>query len=107
GGTVDVCTPSGVDGFDDRLRTGTGRQHRYDNWLLELGDFNEPLLVGGNMSGDSFLQRAARRLDKIDRCELRRKIELLCARSARRVALLSQRQGGQRGLLGMLQFRHS
>src|SRR5262245_5767001 len=59
------------------------------------------------MSGDSVLQRATRRLGKIDRCELRRKIELLCARSARRRALLSQRQGGKRGLLGLLQFRHS
>ena len=57
--------------------------------------------------GDSFRRRPVKgRWGKIDRMELHRNIELLCARSARRRALLAQRQRRKRGLLGLLQFRH-
>src|SRR5262245_63414929 len=48
-------------------------------------------------------------LTKIDWLELQRSIEGIRARSARRRAWLShsQRQGGKRVLLGLLQLRHS
>src|SRR5262245_48079806 len=48
-------------------------------------------------------------LTKIGWLELQREIEGICARSTRRRALLSQsqRQGGKRVLLGLLQLRHS
>ena len=102
----------GVDGFDGCVHTGIRRQHGCDNRdnrrLLRFGDFDNPWTDGSKMrGGDSFRRRPVKgRWGKIDRMELHRNIELLCARSARRRALLAQRQRRKRGLLGLLQFRH-
>ena len=101
----------GVDGFDGCVHTGIRRQHGCDNRykrLLKFGDFDNPWTDGSKMrGGDSFRRRPVKgRWGKIDRMELHRNIELLCARSARRRALLAQRERRKRGLLGLLQFRH-
>ena len=59
------------------------------------------------MSGDKFSRRVIARRTKIDWLELHRDIETRRARSARRAAFLSQRKGGKRAMLGLLQFRHA
>ena len=75
-----------------------------------MGDFDEPLSSRSNINGD--MRRPwviVLGLTKIDWLELQRSIEGIRARSARRRAWLShsQRQGGKRVLLGLLQLRHS
>src|SRR3954469_10090216 len=59
------------------------------------------------MSGDKISRRVIARRTKIDWLELHRDIETRRARSARRAAFLSQRKGGKRAMLGLLQFRHA
>ena len=110
-GTVSTCVLPVVLMASVAMNTGIRPQHGRDNWQgggLSSGTSINPGLTAVSCGGDKFRSRPVKaRRSKIDRLELHRNIELLRARSARRPALLSQRKGRKRAMLGLLQFRHA
>src|SRR5262249_41270376 len=81
-----------------------------ENFVIPPDVFGQTLSSRSNINGDMRLPWViVLGLTKIDWLELQRGIESGCARSAWRRALLSQSQrvGGKRVLLGLLQLRHS